>query len=266
MSKISHYPVTSQDWDSFLLEKCEYGIWYFSFCLAKLIAEADLRYRYAPGTKFARASIYGVKDFFKIECERRRKLKASIIKTYYDSLCDWGWIERRKEEPIEKDINFIIDIYPEVGALLNKLNDEINDFKEFTPFWEKKGRPIEIRNIIASIWALVMKEKGKSPWENIEYLLRWFFEKFKNGKTEYYKALADNINEIYENYLKKEHYVIMRNKHNKKNIEYLRGLYFPLSKQRQFYQRIEFKKDYINFPLLTEKGPLITFPDGETFQ
>lgn len=260
---IPDFPTTAHDWDSFLIDKYDYGIWSFSFSIAKMIAGANRKYCYDPETEFPRSFNYALDKFMKKEIERRERLKTIIINTYHDSLCDWGWVE--EGEPTEQEINFIKDIYKDAGSHLESIDKEIKGFKRFRPFWKKEGRPIELKNIIASVWAQILKDKRGSNWKQIEYLLRWFFNKFKIGKAVYYKALGNNSEEFFEYNIRHEYYVIKRNEHNRKNIEILRKIYFPLSKLYPL-SRIEFKKDYINFPLPTEKGPLITFPDGETFQ
>lgn len=256
------FPNLTQDWNSSLIKKYEYGIWNFSYCVADMITSKDRKYSYHPKTEFPRAFNYNLDKFMKKEINRRERLKTNIINTFYNSLCDIGWVE--EGGPTERDINFIIDVYDEVGPLLKKLDKEIKSLKEIKPFWKKEGRPIELRHQIASIWAQVMKDNRGSNWQWIERLLNWFFNKLKG--TTYCKILGTEEQDDFDQFkFRNEYQIIKRNEQNRKNIEILREKFFPIFKKLPFF-RMEFKKNYIDFTIINKKGPLIIFPDGETFQ
>jgi hypothetical protein len=78
---------------------------------------------------------------------------------------------------------------------------------------------------IASIWALVMKDKkGKPDWDTIIALLRWFYNRL-DGAT-YQKLIAlpkRNARKKLENEFNK----IMSNNEKKRELEMLRDFYFP---------------------------------------
>jgi len=75
------------------------------------------------------------------------------------------------------------------------INDEITILKGCLENYKKtKGRPAISKNIIASLWSLVMKDSEGIHFENIEILLDWFHEKLEEVtyrdklKVDYLKA------------------------------------------------------------------------------
>ena len=58
-------------------------------------------------------------------------------------------------------------------------------------FKKTKGRPAISKNVIASLWSLVMKDSKEIHFENIEILLNWFYEKLE-GMTYREKLNVDS--------------------------------------------------------------------------
>lgn len=250
------FPKTAQGWDSLLTKEYDYGIWNFSYSVADMIIIKAHKYRYHPKTELPRILLTNRTEYLKDEIRIRENLKAYIIKNLYKSLIGIMW--DKGKELTEWHYNYIIDVY-DLEPFFKKLNFEI---KSFESFLGKKGRPPESRYLIASIWAQVIKHNKRHNWHLIEHLLCWFFGKLI--KTPYCKILGNEYTDFYHSKLSYKYYLKKRNEQHKKDIELLKEKYFPRFERSPVF-RIEFKDDYIDFPLIKEKGPLLVFPDEETF-
>jgi len=247
-------PKTVKGWDSFLIKEYGFGIWNFSYCLADMIIIKEGKYRYHPQTELPRILLSNRNEYLREEIKIRENLKTHIIEILDNSLRGIG-IEKDKET----QLNFIIDVY-NLKPFFKHLNNEIEGFKSSM---RKRGRTPETRYQIASIWSQIVKGKRGTNWACIEYLLGWFFKKL--FKTSYCKILGNEYVDFYRSGLRDRYYVKKRDKKNRKNIEIFRERFFPAKRPLPLL-RIEFKNDYINLSPANKKGPLIIFPDGETFQ
>lgn len=62
------------------------------------------------------------------------------------------------------------------------IDDEIEYYEKLVAdYTRKRGRPVQIRIIISSLWSLILKDSQIIHWENIKRILEWFYRKL-NGK------------------------------------------------------------------------------------
>lgn len=247
-------PKNSEDWNNFLRKKYGYDIMNFARCIAELIQESDLKYQRSPNTKFARASIYGVREHLKREADKIEKLKAKNIKMLYELFYDVGQLE--KGGPTKRDLDFIFDIYPEAKSFIKRLDKIIKDRKDMKS--PKKGAPVKIYNKIAFVFAQVMRDKKGISWQCIEKFLKWFFKELST--TDYYKILG--YGDLKISSIKREYYRMIRNKESKSKIRALQKRFFP--KPHFFFPiAIEFNKNYIEINMVEVNPPYIKFPNGD---
>lgn len=62
------------------------------------------------------------------------------------------------------------------------IDDEIEYYEKLVAdYTRKRGRPVQIRIIISSLWSLILKDSQITHWKNIAQILEWFYRKL-NGK------------------------------------------------------------------------------------
>lgn len=164
-----------------------------------------------------------------------------------------------EKEPTVEHINYIKEVY-EAGSLFDKLDEDINILKGLKSYRSEKGRDPVLRNLIAAVWAQVMKDRRGFNWENIEHLFGWFDARLKNslylntlGSPNFYQFSLKNA---YQRYKGKEKYEDL--------FLSIKKRYFPTPRKAP-HLRIEFKKEHILIDFIKKDYPLIIFPDGKTF-
>jgi len=254
-------PKTIESWNSFLWDRFGYGLYEFSYTLADTIVNKNSKYGLPLQTKLPKILLMNRNEYLRDEIKMMENLKSYIIRRLFDYLKSTGWWDGIKE-PSEKIIDDIIEIF-ELLPFFKHLDKEIEGLKEHI---QGKGRPQEIRNLIVSIWAEVMKDKEKAYWPIIEGLLLWFYHRLK--KTRYCEILgSDSISktDFDRVYLRNAYYRIKRDEQKSEYLNFLRNKYFPQPREYPWIY-IEFNKEYIDFVPVEKGGLLLKFPDGDTYR
>jgi hypothetical protein len=144
---------------------------------------------------------------------------------------------------------------------MERITEELDFYKGFEKAARKKGRPANTRMIVASLWSLVIKKKGRVQWEAVEELRDWFYSKLEG--TDYRSRI--------EELPAQREIKAFRTKH-RAELQKERRLFFrrydcpsnPMGLQ------INFAKDspeLWGIDSLSEQKeiPVIRFPDGTTF-
>jgi len=167
---------------------------------------------------------------------------------------------------------------------------KININHDFLP--ERRGRPVDIKTDIASIWSMVMKESGKVCWSSIVKLLEWFYSRLKDTTYGEDIKLSEEIKDKAK-YLKKQCSRITE-KYPFRMEDGLRTYFEPVPEWFMFPHSIEFSERSIKIggtwgerlyetkelkfingekPKLTEEEkemppdpPHIAFPSGEVYR
>jgi hypothetical protein len=166
-------PRTAEEWNKFLLEKYDYGLWPFALSLYHLFYFKGYESLYSrkelPGIlKDGRAESYRKP---RQNTKRLKNLKSNIFKALAEHLDLFGW--RTDEE-------FIIDLF-DVGPFLKRLdsliaaNDKIlEDSIRAKPPWDSRGRPVKPIHQVAFLWSEVMRDEKRRRWSEILALLKYF--------------------------------------------------------------------------------------------
>ena len=72
---------------------------------------------------------------------------------------------------------------------IERVTEELAFYKGFEKAARKKGRPINTRMIIASLWSQVMKRRGRVQWQGVEELCSWFYSKLEG--TDYQSRIVE---------------------------------------------------------------------------
>jgi hypothetical protein len=144
---------------------------------------------------------------------------------------------------------------------IDRIAEEMDFYKGFEKASRKKGRPVNTRMIIASLWSQVMKKRGRVQWEAVERLRDWFYSKLEG--TEYRSRIeelpalreVESFKTKHKRELRKERKLLFRKYSNPNN---------PMGLQ------INFAKDspeiWATGSLTEQKEiPVIRFLDGTTF-
>jgi hypothetical protein len=255
---------TVEEWENFLLERYGYGIFEFSYCIARMISDADPRYSFArkelPNIlRRGRSKYY---EEIKSDLKRKKKLKDYIINKLSYFLKLVGQLGEGKIT--EKESRFIIEIYG-LEPLLEKIDREICFHEEslmMKSIWRRRGPLFKTRYKVASIFAQIIKNNRGPNWVEIEDLLWWFYDNLRDAT--YCKEFGTKDEDFVYYHLKNEYYVIRSNEKRRKDIEYSREIFFPVPRKRKPF-RIEFNEDYININTEDNRFPLISFPNRVTF-
>lgn len=257
-------PKSTEDWDSFLRIKYGYGIYEFSFSIADMIVLRNAKFNYSPQTKLPEKLISGRNVYFRDEIKMRQNLKSHIIMRLFNYLKGVGWWDEFKE-PTKRIIDEVIEIY-DLGPFFKKLEGEIEWYKDSRDIWGREGRPPEIRNFIASIWAQIIRNKKGANWSEIEQLFIWFYHKLKKttycgllGTDRAHRSDFDRFN------LRNAYFRMKKEKRKRDFIDYHRDKYFSIPRQNPELS-IEFEKKHIDLIPRETGGLLLKFPEGDAYR
>jgi len=260
-------PRTVEEWDNFLFGKYSHGLYPFCHALADMICDSDPRYiaapKYiAPMLKKGRAAQF---KQFRDEIKRKENLKKHIIEVFAKDLKAWGLSKEGKIT--EREIEYIKKVYPGVGPLFQRIDEEIDFCKRILlrkSLWRKKGHPTDTRNKVAFVFAQVIKkENGEPDWNVIKSLLVWLWEHIKQAT--YSCELAFECPVFTPEILRSAHFKFIKNPERKSDIEHRAAHYFS-PRTAKHGKRIEFEKSYINTVVdgdIESRYPTIVFPNGE---
>lgn len=265
------YPDEINDWDDFLFRNYNYGIYEFSYCLAKEIAKSDHRYEY-PASELPPIFRDGRRE----EIEKSRKAVKDLqkLRIFVIDILSRVHGLLTDENPTREQLKEFVINQGRVRQFIAYIDEWMRDFKEKYEdrTWRRKGRAVETKYKIACIFAEVIT-KRTPDWGCLDELLWWFYDNLEG--TVYYKdILQPNDEWLNKKKLKTEYYVIMDNNERRRSIERMRAIYFPsygVSPYGGFSGgiRINFGKKYINFSACTgigKKKTLIKFPNLVTFK
>jgi len=263
-------PETAEEWNNFLLEKYDYGLWPFALSLYYLFYLKGYESLYSREELPEILKEGWTESFRKLRqnTKKLKNLKSNIFKTLAEHLDLFGW--RTDEE-------FIIDLF-DVRPFLKGLDSSIagsdkilEDSIRTKPPWDGRGRPVKPIHQVAFLWSEVMRDEKGRRWKQILSLLKYFetgsfyswaasdegirellkWERWENmspdsitNRPQFLKAVG-----IYEDFLEKvldttkvdeetlrQEFISILKK-NKKKAEYgfylkqLRSLYFPIPSQ-----------------------------------
>jgi len=256
------HPHTANDWNSFLEKRYGYGLWEFADSISQfLILRPGFNYSYDYKTQTRKKEKGDFVEYLKENIMKFKSLKRHIIKTINDDLNNHDFWNEGKYSDFVK-IRSIIKEY-KLAPFFIELNKKTVIHQRMLSRLATKiklGRPIHLRNQLASIWAQVIKDNRGSNWMVIELLLSWFFKNLKDAV--YRKELGDEIDDFCQYNLKNEYYRLKR-----KYMGFIIGFkntFFP-EKNEEYKHQIEFHKDYVKINTYKENLPLIIFPNGLTF-
>ena len=153
----------------------------------------------------------------------------------------------------------IYEIEESIGGEINILKASLNAFKK------SKGAPAKPKNIIPSLWSLVMRDNGITHWKNIENLFDWFHERLEDVSYRNELVGFSPGKEILR-FVKKFRPFL---EEAKKEVFYHNCKEFPNQKKINAFQiRFEiYSPEFypINSSSENEMSSLIIFPDGSTF-
>jgi hypothetical protein len=259
LDRYSH-PQNAKEWDDFISEKFEkygWGLFNFAYSLTCLIMESNLKYFIPPIIELPDFLKYGGHEYYKFierDIKTKKKLKKDIIK----KLRQFPQVDGMYKD----DADSIFELYnlKPFFKILDKQICHQEDTLATKFIWGKRGRPVEMRNRLAFVWAQVMKDRRGINWMKIYFLMSWFYEKLE--KTTYCKLLGID-GDFDEHNLRKEYYVVTKDKNRQRDLQSAKEACFPSPKKERL-NMIEFHKDYINLWPRIDELPALSFPDGES--
>lgn len=249
---------TPEDWNKFLLKKYGYGFYEYALCFGVFLRDPHFRIYYSEKIGFPKVS--GLKgdryyeDLKKKIREKKREIKA-ILKAeelHSDEKSYRAWWLATPPNLLKhlKEISLEIRIMED--ELLNK------------PIWiGGRGRRVDIRNIIASIFAQVSLKNGQTEWTVIEQLF-WSFWDFLEGAS-YRQLLGKEKADLVYYKFQSEWREIAKDSSKKYAIEKWAKILFSISRKKKFVN-INFGKKWITIDEKYSRYPLITFPDDTSFR
>ena len=242
--------------------------------------------------------IYGMKkSSIQSELEYNKKMHKELIDNlrYYSYkfpiFPEYEEIKTKKE----KD-DFLIDKSGAKSYLefLEQRREELEEYLNNSSSKKTKGRPIEKKNKIASIFASKMISHKRPDWPNIVRLLRWFYVRLQDTLYGSELKIGDKIRKEKKLFIRQCSSIIKKD--IKKNIA-RREIFFPQLLRNEttlFPQSIKFSKDSIEtsriyreklitykvkfsgkkryfsshvskLPTIEKIRSSITFPNGDTF-
>jgi hypothetical protein len=246
------YPETPEEWDKLLLNIYGYGFHEFAYCLAWLLRDPRFSFQYSEDTDLPEIVVARHRNYYK-DLERyireKKKEKNTILKA-----------ENLNEE------TYYLYADDDLAEVLDKINKEIRLKTEELmekPIWIKRGRPVEVKNIISSIFAQVIVRNGRTDWYTISALLEWFHKSLIG--VSYQKDLAGRNRHFYYFNLRNEYYEIIKDSKKENEILRLKEFFFPISRERKPV-RIAFGKHSITIDREDGRYPLIAFLGNESFK
>jgi len=249
---------TPEGWNRRLLKKCGYGLHEFSYCLAYYLRDPDFKFQYPLTTDPPKVFEYKNSKYYedlrgKI---RKKKREKSIILKVEDLSDD----ERSYKLWCLAAPDNLSEHLDEISKEIRRMQEELLD----RPIWRRRGRPEEIKNIIAGIYAqVILLKDGRTDWYFISWLLNWFWNCLK--ETCYHEDLEGKDPYFMYYNLRSECYRIMKNPNKENEIENAKEFFFPNIRKRKPV-RIEFRKYLISIDKEDDKRPLIVFPNGMSFK
>ena len=161
------YNLLNSEWNinkvnEFLIEKYGYDLFDFAYSMAVILSKKPL-------LKF-------------LDIQLIRKLKVSDYKNVVEG------VERLKKLAHDlsahrlamKEIENRLFPKERIYNIEELINEEINILQACLEMYKKvKGRPAIFKNIIASLWSLVMKDSEGIHFKNIDELSNWFYKELE---------------------------------------------------------------------------------------
>jgi len=244
------YNLLNIEWDinrvnDFLIKEYDYDLFDFSYSLAIILSKKpllkfwDLQSKIKQEISDYEIVIEGVKSLKKLDCDL--KIHRLAMKKIKNPLF-----------PKEK----ICNIEKTISDETNILQASLESYKK------TKGRPAISKNVIASLWSLVMKDSEEIHFKNIEILLNWFYEKLE--EVTYCEKLNVDSSEAEILRFRKNFYILLEE--TKKDIfVYSYKANLSKGKKKVYAFQIKFEKDNPEVYLLNSTSEndissLITFP------
>ena len=210
--------------------------------------------------------IYGMKKrLMKSELEYNRNIRKEIHKVIIERLSLYaykypifpGYEEMKTQK--EKD-DYIIDksTIKSFFEFLDQRREDLEDLLNYSSSKNIKGRPIEKKYKIASIFASEMRSQKRPDWPNIVRLLRWFYVRLKDTLYGSELKIGDKIKEEKKSFINHCTPIIKKDSNKTKA---RRELFFPKlfrDEKTLFPQSIKFSKDSIKTSRIYREN-LITY-------
>jgi len=249
---------TPEDWNKFLLRRYGYGLFEYMTCFAFYLADPSFKLRYTIKDGFPEISDVKHAGYYKELRDklRRKKAEKKAILKGQDLTADersyncWVWAAPPH----------VLEHLEQVSLDIRRMEEELFE----RPIWIRgRGRRVEIRNVIASIFAQVTLKNGQTEWTVIEEFFCWVFHLL--GEVHYREFLGERTVDFVYYKFQKEYEEITKHGPKEYEIQRWAEIFFPSSGEIKLH-KIEFAKFT---PLIEEehsKDPVIKFPDGTEFK
>jgi len=189
---------TPQDLNRILIEQYKYDIFDFAHSLAIVL-------RTSPPVHLWNIWLIrkvNIPDFRILvrEAERLIRIKERLIRDYHDHLAELSRIENPifPQEFYVGTANFnsqddshkrlVIDQNFRINEILDSKISSLTSIKNV--FRRTKGSPAASKNIIGSLWSLIMRDTKRIHIEEIENLIDWFYLRLQN--TDYAEEMKNS--------------------------------------------------------------------------
>jgi hypothetical protein len=251
-------PKTPEGWNEFLLNRYGYGFYEYALCFAFYLRDPRFEFSCSVETGIPRVSDIKTHAYYEDLKDKIRK-KKSEIKAILE-VEDLSDDENSYKTWYLKAPTYLSKHLDEISKEIRRMQEELLD----RPIWIRgRGRRVEIRNIIASIFAQVSLKNGQTEWVVIEGLFRSFWD-FLEGAP-YRKELGEVKEDIMYYKFQNEYKEIAKDSRKECEIQNWALIFFPVPRKKKFVN-IKFKKDWITIDERYSRDPLITFPDGTSFR
>lgn len=224
------------------------------------------------------------------ELRRLRRLRDRIVRDLYNHLERiqyWDWISNRIDTPVcplfhprtiisqDLDREDMQEKRNKITEMLYKLDEtiiaaEIDFFERYLSIYRyPSGRPAVPKNIISSLWSMILRDSIRIHHKNITNLLNWFCNKLET--TAYGRELRDSLEDGYSS---EEEISRFKRRYGRYLEEDRKELfvfdYRTASGREKIYPfHIRFAEDEPKFYTLPEpsegRTPSIKFPEGTTY-
>jgi len=283
-------PRTSQiklDWspitlNNFLLKEYQFGLVHFAFSLAVHLIKFP---------SFGTSELWAIKNVLpeywlrmRDEANNLEKLEKNLsdlvqnLDDHLENLKYWDFLKKKPDyhrdligypafylslnqvrRPLKHDL--IIQKMYGLDYFKECIDQEIEFYKSYKTTSQKKGRPIETKQIIALLWSKIIQYHGRTRWIDIEAIMKWFFHKLE--KTKY----GFEIERIPREQERRR----FKNKYNAVIIEECEAIFIKTENPNNpMNLQIKFTEESpqlwgLDETELCETSPIISFPDGTNF-